>query len=57
MSDRRDDEPSVVLEPDEPTIEQMVDQTLGRVLDLFDVGTDVVNRWEGLAPARTRDIS
>jgi flavin prenyltransferase len=37
------------------SIEQMVDQTLGRVLDLFDVGTDVVNRWEGLAPAKARD--
>jgi flavin prenyltransferase len=39
------------------SIEQMVDQTLGRVLDLFDVGTDVVNRWEGLAPAKARDVS
>lgn len=38
-------------------IEQMVDQTLGRVLDLFDIRTDVVNRWEGLTPARARDIS
>jgi 4-hydroxy-3-polyprenylbenzoate decarboxylase len=38
-------------------IEQMVDQTLGRVLDLFDIRTDVVNRWEGLTPAKARDIS
>jgi 4-hydroxy-3-polyprenylbenzoate decarboxylase len=37
-------------------IEQMVDQTLGRVLDLFDIRTDVVNRWEGLTPAEARDI-
>lgn len=35
------------------SLEQMVDQTLGRVLDLFDIRTDVVSRWEGLAPART----
>jgi flavin prenyltransferase len=39
------------------SIEQMVDQTLGRVLDLFDITTDVVNRWEGLAPGKTRDAS
>jgi 4-hydroxy-3-polyprenylbenzoate decarboxylase len=37
-------------------IEQMVDQTLGRILDLFDIRTDVVNRWEGLVPSRTQDI-
>jgi flavin prenyltransferase len=37
-------------------IEQMVDQTLGRVLDLFDIRTDVVNRWEGLTPPEARDI-
>jgi 4-hydroxy-3-polyprenylbenzoate decarboxylase len=39
------------------SIEQMVDQTLGRVLDLFDVATDVVNRWEGLATAKAGDVS
>lgn len=38
------------------SIEQMVDQTLGRVLDLFDIQTDVVSRWNGLNPAKTRDI-
>ncbi|MES2028201.1 MAG: UbiX family flavin prenyltransferase [Pseudomonadota bacterium] len=38
------------------SIEQMVDQTLGRVLDLFDIHTDVVSRWNGLNPAKTRDI-
>lgn len=37
-------------------IEQMVDQTLGRVLDLFNIRTDVVNRWEGLTPAKARDV-
>lgn len=38
------------------SLEEMVDQTLGRVLDLFDIQTGVVSRWEGLNPARTRDI-
>jgi 4-hydroxy-3-polyprenylbenzoate decarboxylase len=33
------------------SIEQMVDQTLGRVLDLFDIRTDVVSRWPGLGAA------
>ncbi|WJR80974.1 UbiX family flavin prenyltransferase [Bradyrhizobium sp. NP1] len=32
------------------SLEQMVDHTLGRVLDLFDIKTDVVSRWEGLKP-------
>lgn len=32
------------------SLEQMVDHTLGRVLDLFDITTDVVSRWPGLAP-------
>ncbi|SEH81123.1 UbiX family flavin prenyltransferase [Tardiphaga sp. OK245] len=38
------------------SLEQMVDQTLGRVLDLFGIQTGVVSRWEGLNPAKTRDI-
>ncbi|SNS46560.1 4-hydroxy-3-polyprenylbenzoate decarboxylase [Tardiphaga sp. OK246] len=38
------------------SLEQMVDQTLGRVLDLFDISTDVVSRWEGLNPAKSRDL-
>jgi 4-hydroxy-3-polyprenylbenzoate decarboxylase len=38
------------------SLEQMVDHTLGRVLDLFDISTDVVSRWAGLAPARPRDL-
>jgi polyprenyl P-hydroxybenzoate/phenylacrylic acid decarboxylase-like protein len=37
------------------SLEQMVDHTLGRVLDLFDISTDVVSRWQGLAPADTKD--
>jgi len=31
------------------SLEQMVDQTLGRVLDLFGVDTQAVRRWQGLA--------
>ncbi|QDW36900.1 UbiX family flavin prenyltransferase [Bradyrhizobium sp. KBS0727] len=30
------------------SLEQMVDHTLGRVLDLFDIETAVVHRWSGL---------
>jgi 4-hydroxy-3-polyprenylbenzoate decarboxylase len=39
------------------SLEQMVDQTLGRVLDLFDIQTDVVSRWEGLGAGKPRDIA
>ena len=38
------------------SLEQMVDHTLGRVLDLFDIRTDVVSRWAGLAPGKARDL-
>ncbi len=38
------------------TIEQMVDHTLGRVLDLFDIETDAVRRWKGLSPATVKDL-
>jgi polyprenyl P-hydroxybenzoate/phenylacrylic acid decarboxylase-like protein len=38
------------------SLEQMVDQTLGRVLDLFDIPTDVVARWEGFNPAKSRGL-
>jgi flavin prenyltransferase len=38
------------------TIEQMVDHTLGRVLDLFDIETDAVRRWKGLSPAKVKDL-
>jgi 4-hydroxy-3-polyprenylbenzoate decarboxylase len=37
------------------SLEQMVDHTLGRVLDLFDISTDAVSRWQGLAPADTKE--
>lgn len=39
------------------SLEQMVDQTLGRVLDLFDIQTGVVSRWEGLGAGKPRDIA
>jgi 4-hydroxy-3-polyprenylbenzoate decarboxylase len=38
------------------SLEQMIDHTLGRVLDLFDICTDVVNRWGGLAAGKDRDL-
>jgi len=38
------------------SIEQMVDHTLGRVLDLFDIETDAVRRWKGLSPATVKDL-
>jgi 4-hydroxy-3-polyprenylbenzoate decarboxylase len=37
-------------------LEQMVDHTLGRVLDLFDISTGAVSRWAGLAPGNARDV-
>jgi 4-hydroxy-3-polyprenylbenzoate decarboxylase len=33
------------------SLEEMVDHTLGRVLDLFDIDTDAVHRWGGVAAA------
>jgi flavin prenyltransferase len=29
------------------TLADMVDHTIGRVLDLFDIDNDLVSRWEG----------
>jgi 4-hydroxy-3-polyprenylbenzoate decarboxylase len=29
------------------TLEQMVDHTLGRVLDLFDIDSGTIRRWSG----------
>ncbi len=37
------------------TIDEIVNHTVGRVLDLFSIETDLVRRWEGMAerqPAR-----
>jgi 4-hydroxy-3-polyprenylbenzoate decarboxylase len=37
------------------SIEQMVDHTLGRVLDLFDIESNAVNRWGGLNSIKNGD--
>lgn len=37
------------------SLEQMVDHTLGRVLDLFDIPTGAVSRWQGLAADNTKE--
>ena len=37
------------------SLEQMVDQTLGRVLDLFDIETKAVSRWDGLNSIKNAD--
>jgi flavin prenyltransferase len=37
------------------SLEQMVDQTLGRVLDLFDIETNAVSRWGGLNSIKNAD--
>ena len=34
------------------TLDDMVDHTVGRCLDLFDIETDLVRRWRGLGKAR-----
>jgi 4-hydroxy-3-polyprenylbenzoate decarboxylase len=46
--------PAFYARPD--SLEQMVDHTLGRVLDLFDIATDAVSRWEGLAPTKAKEL-
>ncbi|SHH56828.1 4-hydroxy-3-polyprenylbenzoate decarboxylase [Bradyrhizobium erythrophlei] len=38
------------------SLEQMVDHTLGRVLDLFDIATGAVSRWEGLGSTRAKEL-
>ena len=30
------------------SLEQMVDHTVGRIMDLFDIENSIVNRWEGI---------
>jgi polyprenyl P-hydroxybenzoate/phenylacrylic acid decarboxylase-like protein len=32
------------------TIEDLVDHTVGRILDLFDIEHDLLNRWHGMPP-------
>jgi 4-hydroxy-3-polyprenylbenzoate decarboxylase len=38
------------------SLEQMVDHTLGRVLDLFDIATGAVSRWEGLGSTKAKEL-
>jgi polyprenyl P-hydroxybenzoate/phenylacrylic acid decarboxylase-like protein len=35
------------------SLDAMIEQTVGRVLDLFEVDTGLVRRWEGLRPSRS----
>jgi 4-hydroxy-3-polyprenylbenzoate decarboxylase len=35
------------------SLREMIDHTVGRVLDMFDVDTETVYRWEGIAAAMT----
>jgi polyprenyl P-hydroxybenzoate/phenylacrylic acid decarboxylase-like protein len=46
--------PAFYARPD--SLDQMVDHTLGRVLDLFDIPADSVSRWEGLGPPNAKDF-
>jgi len=45
--------PAFYARPD--SLEQMVDHTLGRVLDLFDIETEAVSRWGGLNSIKNAD--
>jgi 4-hydroxy-3-polyprenylbenzoate decarboxylase len=45
--------PAFYARPD--SLEQMVDHTLGRILDLFDIETKVVSRWSGLNSLKNAD--
>jgi flavin prenyltransferase len=45
--------PAFYARPD--CLEQMVDHTLGRILDLFDIETKVVSRWSGLNSLKSAD--
>jgi 4-hydroxy-3-polyprenylbenzoate decarboxylase len=45
--------PAFYARPD--SLEQMVDHTLGRILDLFDIETKVVSRWSGLNSVKNAD--
>jgi flavin prenyltransferase len=36
------------------TVDDIVDQTVGRVFDLFGLDSDAVQRWEGSQPAARR---
>ena len=34
------------------TLQDIVDHSVGRVLDLFDIDSGLVKRWQGVGPAR-----
>jgi 4-hydroxy-3-polyprenylbenzoate decarboxylase len=36
------------------SLDEMVDHSLGRVLDLFDIDIGTVTRWDGARPSRAR---
>jgi len=36
------------------TVDEIVDQTVGRLLDLFQIDTDIVQRWDTLRQNRKR---
>ena len=38
--------PALYIKPD--SIDEIIDHTVGRVLDLFGLETDLVQRWNGL---------
>lgn len=40
--------PLAAFYPKPESIEQIVDHSVGRILDLFDIETDLVDRWDGL---------
>lgn len=46
--------PAFYARPD--SLEQMVDHTLGRVLDLFDIPANSVSRWEGLGSPGAKEF-
>ncbi len=38
------------------SLDDMVNHTVGRCLDLFDIESDLVNRWSGMGTAKTGDV-
>lgn len=39
------------------SLDEMVDHSLGRVLDLFDIEVNAVKRWQGLSASRRSEVS
>ncbi len=44
--------PVPALYPRPASVDEIVDHTVGRCLDLFDIDTDLAKPWEGLSPFR-----